>query len=81
MLWFHRMNVHTNTKETPFKLMFRQDVVILVEIRYLGHINNYLEETNDSLRVENLNFLEEDKDMTHIQFVVYKDKIKKYFDK
>ena len=36
---------------------------------------------NDWLRVENLDYLEKDRKMAHIQSVAYKEKIKKYFHK
>ena len=35
MLWSYRMTVHTDTKETPFRLTFGQDAFILMEIRQM----------------------------------------------
>ena len=32
VLWSYRMIVHTNTKETPFKITFDKDTIIPVEI-------------------------------------------------
>ena len=45
------------------------------------HRSNYSEESNDWLRVENLDFLEEDREMAHIWSIDYEEKIKKCFDK
>ena len=36
---------------------------------------------NDQLIVENLDFLEKDKEMAYIRSIAYKEKIKKYFNK
>ena len=36
---------------------------------------------NDRLREENLELLEEDWEMAHIRLVIYKERLKKYFDK
>ena len=33
VLWSYRTTVHMDTKETPFRLTFRQDAIIPVEIR------------------------------------------------
>ena len=42
---------------------------------------NFLEKANDWHRVENLDFLEEDREMAHVWSVAYKEKIKKYYVK
>ena len=48
----------------------------------LDHVFNFLEDANGWLKkVENLNFLEEDREMAHVQSITYKEKINKYFDK
>ena len=63
VLWSYRTTIHSDTKETSFRLMFRQDALIPVEIgQLLDHISNYLEETNNQIRVVNLDFLEKDKE-------------------
>ena len=50
--------------------MFGQDVVILVEIEHpLDHVSNYFEDKNDWFKAKNLDFLEEDREMAHIQLV------------
>ena len=82
VLWSYRITIHKDIKETPFKLMFGQDVVILVQIRQpLDCIANYSEEENNQLKAKNLDFLEKDKDMAHIRSMTYKEKVKRYFDK
>ena len=67
------MTIHIATNETPFRLTFGQHVVILVEISQpLECIANYSKETNDWLKVENLDFLKQDREMAHIGLVTYK---------
>ena len=67
MLWFYRTNIHIDTKETPFRLTFRFDVIIPIEIgQTLDYVSNYSKEANDQFKVENLDFLEEDREMAHI---------------
>ena len=41
----------------------------------------YLEDANGRLRVENLDFFQEDRELAHIRSVAYKEKVKKYFEK
>ena len=82
VLWSYRMTIHFNTKETPFKLKFGQDIIILIEVEHpSSHVSNYSKDVNDWLRVKNLNFLEEGKEMAYIWLLAYKEKIRKYFDK
>ena len=82
VLWSYRTTIHMNTKETPSRLTFGQDLVIPVEIRQTSHrVLRYSEDENGKLRVENLDFLQEDGEMTHIRLVVYKERVKRYFDK
>ena len=82
VLWSYRMTVHSNPKETPFKLTFGQDTVILIEVEHpLNHVCNYSKDVNDWLKAKNLNFLEEGKEMAYIWSLAYKEKIRKYFDK
>ena len=82
VLWLYRMTVHTDTKKTPFKLTFGQDMIILVEIgQTLDCVLRYSKDVNDRLKAENLYLVQEDKEMAYIRLVAYKEKVKKYFDK
>ena len=82
VLWSYRTTVHTDTKETPFRLTFRQDAIIPVEIgQATDRVLKYSEEINERLRVESLDFLQEDRELAHIRSVAYKEKVKKYFHK
>ena len=48
MLWLCTIITHTDTRQTSFRLAFRQEVVIPIEIdQALGGILNFSEETND----------------------------------
>ena len=40
-----------------------------------------MEDANGRLKAENLDFLQEDRELAHIQSMAYKEKGKKYFDK
>ena len=76
------MNIHTDTKETLFRLTFEQNAVILVEIRQMSdRVLIYSMHMNGRLRAKNLDFLQEDKEMAHIGSMAYKERVKKYFDK
>ena len=50
VLWSYKMTIHMDTKETPFKLTFGQDTVILIDIGQTSNVFNYSEEINDRLR-------------------------------
>ena len=48
------MTIYIDTKETPFRPIFGQDVVILVKIRHpLDCVSNYFEDVNDQFKVKN----------------------------
>ena len=48
VLWSYRTTVHIDIKETPFRLTFEQDVVILIEIgQTLDHACSYSKEDID----------------------------------
>ena len=82
VLWSYRMTIHTDTKETPLRLTFGQDAVILMEIRQAkDRVLKYSEEANGRLRAKSLDFFKEDKELAHIRSMAYKGKVKKYFDK
>ena len=50
----------------------------LLRCLHAGHnCQNRGHDTNDQLRVNNLDFLEEDRETAHIQLLAYKEKIKK----
>ena len=66
VLWSYKMTVHTDTKETPFKLMFGQDAVIPMEIEQTSNwVLKYLRGVNDQLRSKNLDLFQEEREMTH----------------
>ena len=80
--WSYRMVIHSDAKGTLFRLTFRQNVIILIEIGHpLDHVSNYYEDMDDWLRAKNLDFLERDREKADIWLIAYKEKIKKYFDK
>ena len=55
------MIIHLDIKETPFRLTFEHDAIILVEIgQTSNHVSSYSQEIDDMIQVENLEFLEED---------------------
>ena len=46
VLWAYRTTARTPTKETPFRLAYRSEAVILIEVR----LTNYRMENNDESR-------------------------------
>ena len=77
VLWSYKTIIHTNTIRTPFRLTFRKDAVIPMEIRQTSdRVINYSEEVNNQVKVENLDFVDDDRKMAYIQLVAYKEKIK-----
>ena len=47
LLWLYRIIAHTNTRETAFRLTYRNETMILVEINQaLEQVLNFLEEDN-----------------------------------
>ena len=60
VLWSHRITPKEATRETPFSLVFGTEAVIPAEVGLLSYrVENYFEQENDVVLLENLDFLEE----------------------
>lgn len=73
MLWKCRITPRVPTNESPFKLAFKIEVMISIEIRLSTMRIEYYEEPSnlDQLRA-NLDLLEETWNQAHLRMVVYR---------
>ncbi|XP_075111991.1 uncharacterized protein LOC142182034 [Nicotiana tabacum] len=72
----------SSTGETPYSLVCRTDAVIPVKVgepslRY-SHISG---ENNDESRLQNLDEVEERRDMAHVRMVAQKQQVERYYNK
>ncbi|XP_070026470.1 uncharacterized protein [Nicotiana sylvestris] len=82
VLWAYRTTRKTNTGETPYSLVYGTDAVIPVEVgepslRY----SNESGTCNDESRLQNLDEVEEQRDMAHIRMVAQKQQVERYYNK
>ncbi|XP_075092447.1 uncharacterized protein LOC142172679 [Nicotiana tabacum] len=82
VLWAYRTTPKTSTGETPCSLVYDTDVVIPVEVgeprlRY----SNESGPSNDENRLQDLNEVEEQRDMAHIRMVAQKQQGERYYNK
>ena len=79
VLWAYKMTIRTPTRETPFKLTFRSDEVILVEVGLtsyrVAHYNN--EENEKQLRLS-LNLMDEVRMNVEQRVACYKSLMSKH---
>ena len=60
VLWAYKMTVKTPTRETPFKLAYGSEVVILVEMHMVNHrVMRYQDEDNEEQLLLNLDLIDE----------------------
>ena len=60
MLWAYRTTVRTPTGETPFKLAYGSEVVILVEVHMANHrVTMYQDKDNEEQLHSNLDLIDE----------------------
>ena len=78
VLWAYRTTVRTPTGETPLKLAFGTEAVILVEVGvYSLRQAHYDESTNNVLKL-NLDCLAEVRDEAALRIARYQQKMEKY---
>ncbi|XP_070013952.1 uncharacterized protein [Nicotiana sylvestris] len=82
ILWAYRTTPKTSTGEISYSLVYETDVVILVEVgepslRY----SNESGPSNDESRLQNLDKVEELRDMAHIRMVAQKQQVERYYNK
>ncbi|XP_070009622.1 uncharacterized protein [Nicotiana sylvestris] len=82
VLWTYRIMPKTSTSKTPYSLVYGTDVVIPVEVgepslRY----SNESGPNNDESRLQDLDEVEERRDMVHIRMVAQKQQVEMYYNK
>nr|XP_016513520.1 PREDICTED: uncharacterized protein LOC107830471 [Nicotiana tabacum] len=82
VLWAYRTNPKTSTRETPYSLIYETELVIPVEV---GEPNlRYSHESgasNDESRRQDLNEIDEQRDMAYIRMVTQKQQAECYYNK
>ena len=60
VLWAYKMTVRTPIRETPFKLAYGSEAVILVEMHMANHrVMRYQDEDNEERLLLNLDLIDE----------------------
>ncbi|XP_075074612.1 uncharacterized protein LOC142162189 [Nicotiana tabacum] len=82
VLWAYRTMPKTSIGETPYSLVYGTDAVIPVEVgepslRY----SNESGSSNDKSRLQDLDEVEEKRDMEHIRMVAQKQQAERYYNK
>ena len=82
VLWAYRTTTRTLTGETPFRLTYGTEVVILVEVGITSIRQEVFHEDNndDQLRV-NLDYLDEVRDKASHMMSKYQQKMAEYYNK
>ncbi|XP_075092536.1 uncharacterized protein LOC142172756 [Nicotiana tabacum] len=82
VLWAYRTTPKINIGETPYSLVYGADTVLPVEVgepslRY----SNESGPSNDESRLQDLDEVEERRDMAHIRMVAQKQQLERYYNK
>ena len=81
VLWAYHTTPKEATKETPFSLVFRTEVIIPAEVGLPSYrVENYFKQVNDMALLENLDFLEEKWDQASIRLATQKNLVAKYYN-
>ncbi|XP_075097812.1 uncharacterized protein LOC142175139 [Nicotiana tabacum] len=82
VLWAYRPTPKTSTGEKPYSLVYGTDAVIPVEIEEPSlRYSNESGPSNDESRLQDLDKVEERKDMAHIRMVAQKQQAERYYNK
>ncbi|XP_071699483.1 uncharacterized protein [Rutidosis leptorrhynchoides] len=82
MLWAHRTAPKDATNETPFSLVYGSDAVIPAEINVSTMcIASFNKSSNSEELCENLNLVEERREMAAIKEAINKRRIASYYNK
>ena len=82
VLWAYRTTVRTPTGETPFRLTYRTEAVIPVEVGVTSTRRAaFSEEGNDEKLRLNLDCLDEIRDKASSRMTKYQQKMAKYYNK
>ncbi|XP_070049539.1 uncharacterized protein [Nicotiana tomentosiformis] len=82
VLWAYRTTPKTSTGETPFSLVYGTDTVIPVEVEEpsLRYFRESRPQNDDSRRQE-LDEVEEQRDMAYVRMVAQKQQAERYYNK
>ncbi|XP_070014420.1 uncharacterized protein [Nicotiana sylvestris] len=82
VLWAYRTTPKTSTSETPYSLVYGTDAVIPVEVREpILRYSNESGLSNDESRLQDLDEVEERRDIAHIRMVAQKQQAERYYNK
>jgi len=82
VLWALRTTPSRATGETPFFLTYGSEAVLPTELRFRSpRVQNYSEQGSDSNRLEDLDRLEEARDLATIQSARYLQGLRRYHDR
>lgn len=77
VLWAYRTSPRVTTRESPFRLVYGADDVLPVEVGIKSNRVLHFDETrNEKLMKENLNTLEEEREVVRLKFEKYKSRIR-----
>ena len=81
VLWAYRITVRTPTRETPFKLAYGSEAVILAEVHMASHkVKKYQAEENEEQLRLNLDFMDEVRMDAEQRIVRYKNLMARQYD-
>ena len=81
-MWAYRTTVRTPTGETPFRLTYGTEAVILVEIRLTTwRMNHYDNSSNDSQLCTNLDLLDEVRNQVETRTRTYQQRMALYYNR
>nr|XP_016442745.1 PREDICTED: uncharacterized protein LOC107768156 [Nicotiana tabacum] len=82
VLWAHHTTPKISTCETPYSLVYGTDAVIPVEVREPSlRYSNESGSSNDESRLQDLDEVEERRDMEHVRMVAQKQQAERYYNK
>ncbi|GJU44619.1 reverse transcriptase domain-containing protein [Tanacetum coccineum] len=82
VLWAHRTTPKSSNGETPFSLVYGSEAVILIEISVQTKlVQDFDHKENEKRRQEDLDILEEKREMASIKEAHYKQKLEGYYNK
>ncbi|GJV77513.1 reverse transcriptase domain-containing protein [Tanacetum coccineum] len=82
VLWAHRTTLKSSNGETPFSLVYSLKAVIPIEISVeTRRIQDFDPKKNEKRRREDLDILEERREIASIKEAHYKQKLEKYYNK
>ncbi|XP_070011258.1 uncharacterized protein [Nicotiana sylvestris] len=82
VLWAYCIAPKTSTGETPYSLVYGTDAVIPIKVGYSSlRYSNESGPSNDESRLQDLDEVEERRDMAHIRMVAQKQQVERYYNK